>query len=297
MAAAEPRPGEPQKDAETREREPPSWNFLSDSQISDLLGENIDGLQKQLQTSLKEAILLDYYVSGFWWAKEINFTLPQLSKFMTLLYTLLENLSAKHMFLEDNIRELGKALAVLVQSHSEKSDDLDFFSVDQANAITDYLKISLFQHYKLYEFLFYSPREELVIGAEAKCVDERDSRQGSEVELAQVIELLKQADDSFPAPLEEGISYDIYSTFIAPPSPVMKTEETDEECPSPLREFQPETESVEEDPLCGYTIEDVESVLGQLTDEAIEKIQTEINEKLQIQEKAFNVKIEKLKKA
>ncbi|XP_007658824.1 ciliary-associated calcium-binding coiled-coil protein 1 isoform X3 [Ornithorhynchus anatinus] len=288
MAAAEPRPGEPQKDAETREREPPSWNFLSDSQISDLLGENIDGLQKkmeeflnfrQLQTSLKEAILLDYYVSGFWWAKEINFTLPQLSKFMTLLYTLLENLSAKHMFLEDNIRELGKALAVLVQSHSEKSDDLDFFSVDQANAITDYLKISLFQHYKLYEFLFYSPREELVIGAE------------------QVIELLKQADDSFPAPLEEGISYDIYSTFIAPPSPVMKTEETDEECPSPLREFQPETESVEEDPLCGYTIEDVESVLGQLTDEAIEKIQTEINEKLQIQEKAFNVKIEKLKKA
>ncbi|XP_038600066.1 ciliary-associated calcium-binding coiled-coil protein 1 isoform X2 [Tachyglossus aculeatus] len=247
-AAAEGTPGEAEKDAETHEQEPPSWNFLSDSQISDLLGENIDGLQKkmeeflnfrQLQTSLKEAILLDYYVSGFWWAKEINFTLPQLSKFMTLLYMLLENLSAKHMFLEDNIRELGKALAGLVQSHSEKSDDLDFFSADQANAITDYLKISLFQHYKLYEFIFYSPREELVIGAE----------------------------------------------------------ETDQECPSPLREFQPETESIEEDPLCGYTIEDVESVLGQLTDEAIEKIQTEINEKLQIQEKAFNVKIEKLKKA
>ncbi|EMP40432.1 hypothetical protein UY3_02332 [Chelonia mydas] len=121
---------------------------------------------RQIKTSLKEAVLLDYYVSGFWWAKEMDFTHVQLSGFMAILNFLLENLSTKHMTLEDNIEELGRAMAGIGESHSEKSGGLDFFSVDQAKAIINYLKISLFQHYKLYEYLFHNPREELVIGDE-----------------------------------------------------------------------------------------------------------------------------------
>uniref|UniRef100_A0A8B9R465 Uncharacterized protein n=1 Tax=Anas platyrhynchos TaxID=8839 RepID=A0A8B9R465_ANAPL len=66
---------------------------------------------KQLKTSLKEAILLDYYIARFWWAKEENFSLVQLSGFMDLLNFVLESLHDKHMTLGDNIKELGKAMA------------------------------------------------------------------------------------------------------------------------------------------------------------------------------------------
>uniref|UniRef100_A0A8C8AQ04 CBCO1 protein n=1 Tax=Otus sunia TaxID=257818 RepID=A0A8C8AQ04_9STRI len=118
---------------------------------------------KQLKTSLKEAILLDYYTAGFWWAKEMNFSLIQLSGFMDLLNFLLENLSDKHMTLVDNLKELGRALAGIGETDSERSGDLNFFSIEQAKAVIDYLSISLFKHYKLYEYLFHSHGEELVI--------------------------------------------------------------------------------------------------------------------------------------
>ncbi|NWW47966.1 CBCO1 protein, partial [Pedionomus torquatus] len=121
---------------------------------------------KQLETSLKEAILLDYYTAGFWWAKERNFSVIQLSGFMDLLNFLLENLSDKHMTLGDNLKELGKAMAGIGETDSERSGDLNFFSIEQAKAVIDYLNISLFKHYKQYEYLFHSPREELVISNE-----------------------------------------------------------------------------------------------------------------------------------
>ncbi|NXL92911.1 CBCO1 protein, partial [Alectura lathami] len=94
---------------------------------------------KELKTSLKEATLLDYYTAGFWWAKEMNFSLMQLSAFMDLLNFLLENLRDKHMTLGDNIMELGKAMAGIGKTDSERSGDLGVFSTDQAKAVIDYL--------------------------------------------------------------------------------------------------------------------------------------------------------------
>ncbi|OWK07721.1 hypothetical protein Celaphus_00008198, partial [Cervus elaphus hippelaphus] len=66
------------------------------------------------------------------------------------------------MSLEDSIKWLGEVMAEIGPSH--KNEKWNIFDVKQANAIVDYLKISLFQHYKLYEFLFFSAREEIVIG-------------------------------------------------------------------------------------------------------------------------------------
>ncbi|NXD64806.1 CBCO1 protein, partial [Eolophus roseicapillus] len=94
---------------------------------------------KHLKTSLKEAILLDYYTAGFWWAKEMNFSLIQLSGFMDLLNFLLENLSNKHMSLGDNLKELGRAMAGIGETDTESSGDLNFFSIEQAKAVIDYL--------------------------------------------------------------------------------------------------------------------------------------------------------------
>uniref|UniRef100_A0A8C0VCF2 CBCO1 protein n=1 Tax=Cyanistes caeruleus TaxID=156563 RepID=A0A8C0VCF2_CYACU len=120
----------------------------------------------KLKTSLKEAILLDYYTAGFWWAREMNFSLMQLSGFMDLLNFTLENLSRKHMTLGDNLKELERALAGLGETESAERGDLNLFSIEQAKAIIDYLVASVFKNYKAYEYLFHSRGEEPVISNE-----------------------------------------------------------------------------------------------------------------------------------
>ncbi|KAM9197337.1 ciliary-associated calcium-binding coiled-coil protein 1 [Dugong dugon] len=279
---------ETERDAESQEHETIlSPDFLSIDQITDLLAADPNGVQqkleefldfKNLQTCLKEAILLDYYVSGFLWAKEMDFSVIQYSKFMTLLAMLLHNLKTLHMSLEDSIKWLGEVMAEIGPSHLERNEEWNMFDVTQANAIIDYLKISLFQHYKLYEFLFYSTREEIVIGTK------------------QVIEVVKPADSPFPNPLEEGISFDVYSSLLEPP-PTSVTDMKRLSQEQGAEEAQPATDALDMDPLAGFTIEDIKSVLGHVTDDVLLSIQTEINEKLQIQEEAFNARIEKLKKA
>ncbi|XP_023572011.1 ciliary-associated calcium-binding coiled-coil protein 1 isoform X2 [Octodon degus] len=175
-----------EKDPEFQEHERIlSPEFLSTVQITDLLTEDVDGVQeklrtllnfKNLQTCLKDAILVDYYVSGFLWAKEMDFSIVQCSKFMTLLDMLLQNLKTLHMSLEDNIKWLGEVMAEIGPNHSQRIDEWTVFDVKQANAITDYLKISIFQHYKLYEFMFCCTREEIVIGTEFFCSRQKEYR-------------------------------------------------------------------------------------------------------------------------
>ncbi|XP_043912329.1 ciliary-associated calcium-binding coiled-coil protein 1 isoform X2 [Protopterus annectens] len=233
---------------------------------------------KHHETCLKQGVILDYYVSGFWWAKEMNFTVQQISSFMTVLHIMLENLSNKSMLLEDSIKELAKLLAGIGIPGSEKSACLDFFSVDQACAVISYLKTSLFQPYKLYEFLFKHPRDEVVLGAEEK------------------VELVITAEGPYPCPLEEGIPYDYFSRFIMPPP----TEEAaDKMIQQPTQESEDSEiayETTEMDPMACYTMEDVKLVLGQVTSEVIGSLQSEINEKLRLQEETYTARIEKIKK-
>ncbi|XP_053168988.1 ciliary-associated calcium-binding coiled-coil protein 1 isoform X2 [Hemicordylus capensis] len=267
-----------------KDEEAMAWKLLSLPQITILWEQDTEGVQKHLETflnlenhktSLKEAVLLDYYVSGFCWAKALDLTPVQIGGFLTLLNLLLENLETQHMTLEDNIQELGSTMAGIGQSNSETSGGFEFFTVDQAKAIINYLKISLFQHYTLYEYLFHTPREELVIGDE------------------NVVEVVKPAESPFPAPLEEGLPYDIYSKFIAF---IPATEDATEEIAGEIQpELQPEAEPVV-DPLEGFTMQDVKSVLGEVTGDMIGSLQIEINEKLQTQEEVFSVRIDKLKK-
>ena len=93
---------ESEKDGEFQEHEKIlSPDFLSVAKIPEMLAEGVDGVQqklekflyfKSLQTCLKEASLLDYYVSGFLWARRMDFSIIQYSKFMTLLDMVLHNL-------------------------------------------------------------------------------------------------------------------------------------------------------------------------------------------------------------
>ncbi|XP_072280235.1 ciliary-associated calcium-binding coiled-coil protein 1 [Pyxicephalus adspersus] len=186
-------------------------DFLSQSQINTLLEQqDLDEVQRIMEmflcfndtdTNLKEAVLVDYYVSGFCWGKEKKFSSLQLTGLIGLLHFLMENIETKHLSIEENIKELARAMSGIGHSLVKTTGKLCFFSVEQAKDIIDYLKISLFQHYKLYECMFTLPRDQKVIAAEV------------------VVEVAKPAETPFPAPLEEGIPYEIYRQFLAPPVP------------------------------------------------------------------------------
>ncbi|XP_027012974.2 ciliary-associated calcium-binding coiled-coil protein 1 isoform X2 [Tachysurus fulvidraco] len=154
----------------------PQWPCLSRENLNLLMELSVDEVQlkfvdvlelKKHETCVKEASLLDYFVGGFWWAKEMSFTSQQISFVMALLQKLLDNIKDKRMPFADNFKELTRML--LATRRSPPSAGATFnppFDADQIRSITDYFSSSLFQHYRLYEFVFTHLRDEMLIGTE-----------------------------------------------------------------------------------------------------------------------------------
>ncbi|OXB73049.1 UNVERIFIED_CONTAM: hypothetical protein H355_013575, partial [Colinus virginianus] len=212
---------------------------------------------KQLKPSLKEVILIDYYTAGFCWAKEMNFSLMQLSHFMDLLHFLLGNLCDKHMTLEDNIKELGKAMAGIGETESERSGNVGVFSVDQAKAIIDFISI---RYCRIYCFLFKILTVQTcgVPDVPSEVVSEECTFRVDSVKFlgrAYEVELAPPAVTPFPAPPEEGTSSDIYASLLASPVAAdMEPKESDQE--NLLGEPSPEAESLEAGAVTSFTGED-----------------------------------------
>ncbi|XP_026865190.2 ciliary-associated calcium-binding coiled-coil protein 1 isoform X2 [Electrophorus electricus] len=154
----------------------PQWTLLPQEQIRLLCGVSVDEVQLQFedvlnlkkhQTCLQEAALLDCFVAGFWWAKEMNFTCQQISFIMAVLQLLLDNINDKQMSFIENFKVLTQTLLATRKSTASVDTDVNpLFNSDQIRSITDYFRIGVFQHYKLYEFLFNHPRDEMLLGME-----------------------------------------------------------------------------------------------------------------------------------
>ncbi|KAM7371300.1 hypothetical protein PAMP_010782 [Pampus punctatissimus] len=175
------------------------WEAMTLQQIQDTLRRNTDELHSELkeilsfrnhQTCMKEAALLDYYVCGFWWAKEAKFKPTQISFTMAVLHMLLDNIQEKQMSLLDNLMDFAKALAAACRCSSLEQGTSPPLDREEATALIDYTRDSLFQKYRLYELLFTTPKEELLTGME------------------RMIEVFP-CEDAL-TPLEEGISIQVY---------------------------------------------------------------------------------------
>ncbi|XP_039644862.1 ciliary-associated calcium-binding coiled-coil protein 1 isoform X2 [Perca fluviatilis] len=151
------------------------WEVLPNHQIQELLKKTVDELQLEMNAILglrnhhicmKEAALLDYYVCGFWWAKEANFTPIKISFTMAVLHMLLDNIREKQMVLVENLMEFAKALCAACQWSTLKEDSPPHLDREEATALISYIRNSLFQKYRLYELLFTTSREELLTGTE-----------------------------------------------------------------------------------------------------------------------------------
>ncbi|XP_029604144.1 ciliary-associated calcium-binding coiled-coil protein 1 [Salmo trutta] len=266
------------------EKSNPQWKLISHEQINTLLDLTVEQVQfqfeeilglKNYQTCVKEAALLDYFVSGFWWATEMNYSCQQISFVMALLQLVLDNIREKQMPFGDNLNEFAKLISGTRQSLSPEVDSL--FDAEQAMAITDYLKCSLFQNYRLYEFLFNQPREELLLGKK------------------RTIEVISSAD--FVAPLEEGMNTEVYLHYMTPVEHHEEGQRTsqveDGEVPGEtVLEQEKENKATEFEE---YNVQDVKDVLDDLTKEMLRNLQAEFTEKLRVQEESFSTRLEPLK--
>ncbi|KAI1886921.1 hypothetical protein AGOR_G00200750 [Albula goreensis] len=264
-----------ENDANGKENLCTEWKLLSLDKVNILLALTVEEVQlemedilslKQRQTCVKEAALIDYFVSGFWWAKEMNFTCQQISCFMALLQLLLDNIREKQMSLVDNFTELTKVISGMRRPMSPNTFS-PLFDVDQAISITDYLKSSLFQHYKLYEFLFTQPREELLFTMEEH------------------IEVISTGD--FVAPLEEGMPADVFFDYMTQ-APLKQAEEVIKEVE------QHDAELKTRGPAEVHPANNIQEDSGQVNKAVPENQQADTNEKPRVKEKTTTK--ERLKK-
>ncbi|KAL4231925.1 hypothetical protein ACF0H5_009501 [Mactra antiquata] len=197
------------EDDDGDEKESLAFKILTVEQTNDLMPCDVNQIQEKLMTifnlenytiDLPNASILDYYTSAVYWAIQQKFTPQQLSGFFTVVHTLLENIKDKHMSMVENTIEFHKLFAG-VGMDDVKAGSLDFFSTQEAKTVTQYIYSTLFQHYKLFLFMFTHSQAEEIIGTDLD------------------VEVAKAANVPFPPPLEEGVSEDMFKDFIATPPP------------------------------------------------------------------------------
>uniref|UniRef100_UPI0037E94160 ciliary-associated calcium-binding coiled-coil protein 1 n=1 Tax=Semicossyphus pulcher TaxID=241346 RepID=UPI0037E94160 len=121
---------------------------------------------RNLQTCLKEASLLDFYVTGFWWTKTMNFNPKQTSFIMALFQRMMNNIQEKGMVLVENLLEFSEALSAACQCSSSVDETTSLLCREEANSLTCFMKNSLFQKHEIYQLLFTTTRDELLTGAQ-----------------------------------------------------------------------------------------------------------------------------------
>lgn len=275
---------------EEEEKDSLAWKVLSEEQTQTLKELTVHELEVKLaevllienyNISLPEACILDYYVAGFWFAKEQNFTLQQISAFFTLLKIMLDNIKEKQFSLVNNIQKFKSLLAGIEVENCSQNGGLECFDVNQAKLITNYFTDSLFQHYRLYQFLFtQDPQEEIVL---------------SEL----VVEVPPLSTVPFPPPLDEGMTEVMWREYVMPPpeSP-QEEEQTKREVNTQGMEGDPaalplpENQTAEEI-LASIKPKQVKNMVNQVAGEVLGNFKNEVETKLKEREAFLMAKIGK----
>lgn len=277
-----------------------AWKVLSDVQTKEIIElTDVDKVQEKVQSyfqisqhecDLREASTLDYYVAALWWAKEQQFTNEQMSAFFTVAHTMLENIKEKQMNVVDNLQEFKRLFAGIDVEKAEASGGLECFDVSQAKAVTDYFYSSIFQHYKLYEFMFSATQAEEIIGTDL------------------LVEVAPPCDRPWPPPLEEAIATEVHQEYIATPPPTPAAQSQDENAESTVegaeaQEVEQEATSIsgeeiqkEADLLAQLSTLEIKTIMQEVCDEMLSGLQGEVAQKIRDKENAFIARINKIHK-
>lgn len=279
------------KKEEEAEKESLAWKVLTEEQTQSMKELTVHELEVKLaevllienyHISLPEACILDYYVAGFWFAKEQNFTLQQISAFFTLLKVMLDNIKEKQFSLVNNIQKFRLLLAGIGVENCSQNGGLECFDVNQAKLITDYFIDSFFQHYKLYQFLFtQEPQEEVVL---------------SEL----TVEVPPLATVPFPPPLDEGMTEEMWREHLmtSPQAPEVDEQEEGEmnihETEAHSGELtNPDSETID-DLLASIEPQQLKSLVNKAADEVLGNFKAEVETRLRERETFLLGKMGKL---
>ncbi|XP_015757989.1 PREDICTED: uncharacterized protein C10orf107 homolog isoform X3 [Acropora digitifera] len=279
------------KTEEEAEKESLAWKVLTEEQTQSMKELTVHELEVKLaevllienyHISLPEACILDYYVAGFWFAKEQNFTLQQISAFFTLLKVMLDNIKEKQFSLVNNIQKFRLLLAGIGVENCSQNGGLECFDVNQAKLITDYFIDSFFQHYKLYQFLFtQEPQEEVVL---------------SEL----TVEVPPLATLPFPPPLDEGMTEEMWREHLMTP-PQAPEVDKQEEGEMNIHETEahsgeltnPDSETID-DLLASIEPQQLKSLVNKAADEVLGNFKAEVETRLRERETFLLGKMGKL---
>ncbi|CAI9738788.1 Hypothetical predicted protein [Octopus vulgaris] len=248
-----------------------AYRYLNYEMTQQLLKASLSEVEKKMisflkltqpSVDLKEAVMLDYFVAGIYWAHNQSYSNEQFSGFFSLLYDLLCNVKDKHLSIGNNLQELRKSLAgIAVSDIITDCGGMLFFNLNAAKKIIEYFQVTLFQHYCLYEYIYTHMQAEQIIGTDLKIVP--------------VIGL----GPCFAPPLIEGVLEDSYTNYInLPPETELETDRGEL--------------LVEEEILAGpdmsflnsITKEEVEEIFQSVADELLPHVQEEIADQIREQE-------------
>jgi len=264
------------------------YAVLSKEDSDDLMGMSALEMESKLQsvfqlkpdTDLKEAAILDYYVGATYWCKQQGYNSLQLSGFFTVIHTLLDKIKENKASLVDAFLEYRKMLVGVSADTGPDVDSggLEFFSADEAKTISDYLHTTLFQHFKLYEFMFSESQTMEIVSSDLS------------------IEVPVPAETPFPPPLDEGISEETYKEFLSIPTPSAsenKEDEPKEEAkpasPPPV-ELPPEAKDL----FNKLTPEDVKAIVEDVSREMLQNLQVGVENKMRQYENTMLNRINKI---
>ncbi|CAH3015454.1 unnamed protein product [Porites evermanni] len=194
---------------------------------------------------------------------------------------MLDNIKEHHSSLIESIQKFKTLLAGIGVENCPQNGGLECFDVNQAKVITDYFTDSLFQHYRLYQFLFtQEPQEEVVIS-----------------ELA--VEVPPLASVPFPPPLDEGMTEDVWREHVmTPPQSPQLMEQKDGDVDSRGEAQSAALNLAEnqtaEDILASVKPDQVKSIVNKVADEVLGNFKAEVEAKLKERETLLTSKIGKL---
>lgn len=124
------------------------------------------------ETDAKSATEQDFYVCAVFLAKHNKFTLQEASAAMQVTSSALTNLKTDRMALSDNVSSFKKLLAEHSSEEDQHAvaDDLKSFKgaildfqPTSSKLVANFLNTGLFQHYRMYSFLFHGTRPTQIV--------------------------------------------------------------------------------------------------------------------------------------
>ena len=272
---------EPQSDDDLRAAEPEgslAWSVLSPSDTRHIMRMTAREMAERVAVvlsltdhdcSMQQAAELDCYVAALWFARENGFGVRQIAMFFSIFSQLVRNYKERRLSLKENVHELKQMMG----PDSSGFSQFDVFDAHQQQLVVKYITETVFEHSKLFIYLFSYDQPELI--------------QSSSL----VIDIPALPGQIFPHPLEDAISEEMWHEHVCPPD--KKDQVIDNQS---ANTEEKENIKVEVNPLDQLSPEQVRKVVDEVSGKVLGKFESNVKQQLNERELTYVTRLERLEK-